>query len=231
MLINAYRRFIILLDWTLTHIYVRKFEVVGKENVPLEGPLILASNHLNNADPPMVALAVPRRPTFMAKQEMIKWPIIGPAFRIYGAFPVRRGEADLSALRTATEIVNSGAMLVMFPEGTRSRTGGLTKGHPGTALVALRTGAPVLPVAITGSEGLTWPWIFLRPWSVKHIKVTIGQPFRLPPVERVNSEATAAATDVIMRRIAALLPERYRGVYAEAAPDAQEAPAEAKGVY
>ena len=212
-LIKIYRRFIILLDWMLTRIYVRKFEVVGREHVPMEGPLILASNHLNNADPPMVALAVPRHPTFMAKQEMIKWPIVGPAFRMFGAFPVRRGEADLSALRAATEIVNSGAMLVMFPEGTRSRTGGLTKGHAGTALIALRTGAPVLPVAITGSEGLTWPWIFLRPLSVKHIKVTIGETFRLPPVERVNSEAAGEATGVIMRHIAALLPEQYRGVY------------------
>jgi len=230
-LIKIYRRLIILLDWTLTHIYVRKFEVVGKEHVPLEGPLIVASNHLNNADPPMVALAVPRHPTFMAKQEMIKWPIIGPAFRIFGAFPVRRGEADLSALRAATEVVHSGAMLVMFPEGTRSRTGGLTKGHPGTALVALRTGAPILPVAITGSEGLTWPWIFLRPLSVKHIKVTIGEPFRLPPVERVNSEAAGEATGVIMRRIAALLPEKYRGVYADTGWEAKEAPAGAKGVY
>lgn len=230
-LIKIYRRFVILLDWMLTRMYVRQFEVVGREYVPMAGPLILASNHLNNADPPMVALAVPRHPTFMAKQEMIKWPIIGPAFRIFGAFPVRRGEADLAALRAATEVVNSGAMLVMFPEGTRSRTGGLTKGHPGTALVALRTGAPVLPVAIAGSEGIRWPWIFLRPLSVKHIKVAIGEPFRLPPVERINSEAAAEATDVIMRRIAALLPERYRGVYADANSKAQEAPAGAKGVY
>jgi 1-acyl-sn-glycerol-3-phosphate acyltransferase len=231
MLLKAYRRFIIALDWVLTHIYIRKFEVVGREHVPLEGPLILASNHLNNADPPMIALAVPRQPMYMAKQEMINWPILGPAFRIFGAFPVRRGEADLSALRAATEIVNGGAMLVMFPEGTRSRTGGLTKGHPGTALVALRTGAPILPVAITGSEGLAWPWIFLRPYSVKHIKVTIGEPFRLPPVERINSEAAAAATEIIMGRIAALLPERYRGVYADVTRGPAETRTEAKGVY
>ena len=226
-LLSAYRRFIILLDWTLTRIYVRKFEVVGREHVPLEGPLIVASNHLNNADPPMVALAIPRYPTYMAKQEMINWPILGPAFRIFGAFPVRRGEADRSALRMATEVVQSGAMLVMFPEGTRSRTGGLGRGHPGTGLIALRTGAPVLPVAVTGSEGITWPWIFLKPMSVKHVRVVIGEPFRLPPVERITSEAAAEATATIMRRIAALLPPQYRGVYAETEPEAQRAPAEA----
>ncbi|MGB2710013.1 MAG: lysophospholipid acyltransferase family protein [Conexibacter sp.] len=224
MLLNAYRRFIILLDRFLTTIYVRKFEVVGRDNVPVEGPLILASNHLNNADPPVVALAMPRYPTFMAKREMIRWPILGPAFRIFGAFPVRRGEADLSALRLACDLVNQGKLLVMFPEGTRSRTGGLTRGHPGTALVALRTGAPIMPVAITGSEHLGWPWIFLRPWSVKHIKVVVGEPFHLPPVERITSEATREATDVIMRRIAAMLPPEYRGVYAETAAEAAPRP-------
>jgi 1-acyl-sn-glycerol-3-phosphate acyltransferase len=232
-LIDAYRKSIIALDWTLTRIYVRKFEVVGKEHLPLEGGLILASNHLNNADPPMIALAIrPRYPMYMAKLEMIRWPILGPAFRAFGAFPVRRGEADLSALRAASEVVQSGALLVMFPEGTRSRTGGLTRGHPGTGLIALRTGAPVLPVAITGSEGVGWPWLFLKPRSIRHIKVTIGEPFRLPPVERVNSEAAVEATDTIMRHIAALLPPKYRGVYADIEKEQKQgAPAQAKRVY
>lgn len=217
-LIGAYRRFIILLDWMLTRIYVRKFEVVGRENVPADGPLILASNHLNNADPPMIALAINNRyPTFMAKREMIRWPVLGPAFRIFGAFPVRRGAADLAALHTASDIVQEGRMLVMFPEGTRSRTGGLGRGHPGTAVIALRTGAPVLPVAITGSDQITWPWVFLKPRSIKHIKVTIGKLFQLTPVDRVTSEAAADATDQIMRHIAALLPPERRGAYAEGA--------------
>ena len=225
MVLRLYKKFIIALDWFLTRIYVRKFEVAGKEHMPLEGPLILASNHLNNADPPVIALAIrPRYPMFMAKQEMINWPILGPAFRIFGAFPVRRGEADLAALRAATSVIESGAILVMFPEGTRSRTGGMTKGHPGTALIALRTGAPVLPVAITGSQHLGWPWIFLKPFSVKHIKVTIGEPFTVPPVQRINNESTAEAHRYIMRRIAALLPPEYRGVYADDVPETEPAP-------
>lgn len=232
-LLSAYRRGVILVDKLCFLVYCRKFEVVGHEHMPREGGVILASNHLNNADPPAVALAIqPRYPTYMAKREMIGWPILGPAFRAFGAFPVRRGEADLSALRAASEIVRAGAMLVMFPEGTRSRTGGLTRGHPGTALIALRTGAPVLPVAVTGTEGVTWPWIFLKPCSIAHVKVTFGEPFQLPPVERVNAEATAQATDIIMRRIAALLPPQYRGIYADAEPQTpEEAPARAKGVY
>lgn len=226
MLLRLYQRFIIAIDWLCVRVYVRKFEVVGKEHVPLEGPLILASNHLNNADPPAIALALPRQPTYMAKREMIGWPILGLAFKWFGAFPVRRGEADLSALRAATEVVNQGRMLVMFPEGTRSRTGGLTKGHPGTGLIALRTGAPVLPVAVTGSEVITWPWIFLKPLSVPGIRVVIGEPFHLPPVDRINAESAREATDYIMRRIAALLPPEYRGVYADAVePQPAAAPA------
>jgi 1-acyl-sn-glycerol-3-phosphate acyltransferase len=215
-LIGAYRKFIILLDKLCFTVYVRKLEIVGREHVPREGGVILVSNHLNNADPPAVALAIqPRYPMYMAKREMITWPILGPAFRIFGAFPVKRGQTDLAALRAATDVLEEGALLVMFPEGTRSRTGGLTKGHAGTAMIALRTGAPILPVAVTGSEDVVWPWIFIKPWSVKRIRVVVGKPFQLPKVERITSEATAEATDVIMRRIAALLPPEYRGVYAD----------------
>jgi 1-acyl-sn-glycerol-3-phosphate acyltransferase len=213
-LIGAYRRSIILFDRFCFTVYARKFEVVGREHVPMEGGIIVASNHLNNADPPAISLALPRLPTFMAKKEMFGWPILGPAFRAFGAFPVRRTEADLAALRQATELIEEGRMLIMFPEGTRSRTGGLTKAHPGTALIALRTGAPIVPVAVTGTEGVRWPFVFLMPYSIKHVKVTIGEPFSLPPVERINTKSAEAATDVIMHRIAALLPEQYRGVYA-----------------
>lgn len=227
-LLGAYRRFIMLVDWTLTRIYVRRFEVVGLDHVPVDGPLILASNHLNNADPPMIALAIPRHPTFMAKQAMIRWPILGPAFRIFGAFPVRRGQVDRAAMRAAVGVLERGDMLVMFPEGSRSRTGSLTRAHSGTAHIALRSGAPILPVAITGTEVIRWPWLFLKPYTVPHVKVTIGEPFLLPPVENLTAQATSDATSVIMHRIAALLPPEYRGVYADGANPEREAPTQTK---
>jgi len=220
LITRLYRKGVILLDRFLTFIYIRSVEVEGVENVPRQGPLILASNHLNNADPPMIALAIPRHPTFMAKQEMFGWPILGLGIRLYGAFPVRRFEADLAALRKATERVRQGEMLVMFPEGTRSRTGSMRKAHPGTAMIALRAGAPILPVAITGTETVRWPWLFLRPFMGPRVRVVIGRPFFLPEVERVDTEAAQRCTEIIMGRIAELLPESYRGLYAAAVGEA-----------
>jgi 1-acyl-sn-glycerol-3-phosphate acyltransferase len=210
MMREAYRRFVLLVGDLLVLIYCRRYEVVGREHVPAAGGVIVVSNHLNNADPPMIQRALPRYLVFMAKKEMIRAPIIGPLVRAWGAFPVRRGEADLSALRAACQIVQRGEMLMMFPEGTRSRTGQLGEGHPGTAMIARRTGAPILPIALTGTEGIAWPGVFFRPRSIRHIRVVIGEPFVLGKDGRVNSQALRADTAEIMAHIAALLPEQYR---------------------
>lgn len=228
-LISIYRRAIMLLDYFTIRLYIRKFEVVGREHVPLEGPLLVVSNHLSNLDPPMIAAAMPRYPSFMMKKEMVWWPIFGIGARLFGAFPVDREGGDLKAIRTATEWVRRGDALVMFPEGRRSRTGGLTPSHPGTGLIALRTEATILPVAITGTEGTPWPWFMVMPLAIKHVRVTIGEPFALPAVQRINSKTATEATETIMRRIATLLPPEYRGIYAdgEAEPE-QEVLTEAK---
>jgi 1-acyl-sn-glycerol-3-phosphate acyltransferase len=210
MMRNAYRRFVLLIGGILTLMYCRRYQVVGREHVPASGGMIVVCNHLNNADPPMIQRALPRYVVFMAKKEMIDAPIVGLLFRAWGAFPVRRGEADLGALRTACQLVQNGAMLMMFPEGTRSRSGKLGEGHPGTAMIARRTGAPILPVAITGTEHIAWPGVFLKPRSIRHIQVAIGKPFMLPPAVRVDSATLRADTEEIMRQIAVLLPEQYR---------------------
>lgn len=210
MLRSIYRRCVLAIAGLLTFIYCRRYEVTGRERVPASGGVIVVSNHLNNADPPMIQRALPRYVCFMAKKEMIDAPIIGPLFRAWGAFPVRRGEADLHALRAACHVVDAGEMLMMFPEGTRSRSGKLGDGHPGTAIIARRTGAPILPVAITGTESIRWPGIFWRPRSVRKIHVRIGDPFRLGDGARVNSETLRADTAEIMGHIADLLPAEYR---------------------
>lgn len=188
-----------------------RYRVAGAERMPRTGPLIVVANHLNNADPPLLGASLPRRIRFMAKQELFDSPL-GPLVRSFGAFPVRRFEADLAALRRAQSILKEGGVLGMFPEGHRSRSGGMGPPHPGTALIALRSGAPLLPVAITGTEAIRTPLVLLRK---PRIRVVVGEPFTLPAQRRVTAEHVQAGTDEIMRRIAALLPVQYRGIYAD----------------
>ncbi len=207
--------------WFITHavhlfvmpLYAR-IRVYGVENVPREGPLVLASNHLNDVDPGILSTSIPRRLVFMTKVELFRIPGLAQFLRAYGAFPVRRGEADLSALRRSNETLKAGLALVVFPEGTRAgQRATLGKAWPGAGLIALRNQAPILPVAITGSQGLAMPKMFLRVFRRPDVTVTIGKPFTLEQPARVNSEASEAGAELIMRRIAELLPDEYRGYY------------------
>lgn len=197
-------------------LYVKGPVVEGRENVPATGGAILVSNHLNNADPCIIPAVLGRRVATMAKREMFRWPGLNLLFRFIGAFPVDRSGADRAALREAHHVIDDGLLLLMFPEGTRSRDRELHKGFPGTALVAYRTAAPIIPIAITGTERVPWPWVFVRPFIGPRVTVRIGKPFYPPPVERVNTQAARDATDDIMLHIAELLPESYRGEYREA---------------
>jgi cytidylate kinase len=202
----------------LAHIFLPTFgslTVEGREHVPPEGPLIVASNHLSNADPPLMVYAMPRPIWFMAKRGLFWGPLITRALRAWHAHPVERDGRDVDAVRWALGTLAEGRALLVFPEGTRSR-GALRKGNVGLAYLALRSGAPVLPVAITGSEGIGS--ILRIPFHFKRLRVVIGEPLRLGgPVERAHREAMEAGTEAVMRRIAALLPMGYRGVYGEPA--------------
>lgn len=199
--------------FTLMPTYTR-IKHSGIENVPMHGPLIVASNHLNDADPGILSTRFPRRLVFMTKVELFKIPVLAQFLRGYGAFPVRRGEADLTALRRANEALKQDLALVLFPEGTRAgKRGSLGKAFPGAAMIAMRNRVPILPVAITGSQDMSMPFLFLKPFRWRHITLTVGEPFYLPDVERVNSKTVEAGTELIMEKIAALLPEEYRGYY------------------
>lgn len=197
-------------------VYLRGVSVEGLENVPKSGGAILVSNHLNNADPCVIPAVLKRRVITMAKKEMFKWPVISLLFRFIGAFPVDRQGADISALREAQHVVGDGLLLLMFPEGTRSRDRQLHKGFAGTALIAYRTGAPVVPVAITGTETIPWPWLFVRFFMGPHVTVRFGKPFYPPTAERITSQAAKSATDEIMLHVAELLPDPYQGEYRNA---------------
>jgi len=196
---------LILLVWT-------RREVVGLKNVPKQGPVILASNHVNLLDPPLLAFLLPRRIVYMGKIELWRTPIIGPLYGLAGFIPVRRFEGDLAALRKAEEMLRENQVLGMFPEGTRSRKPGLGKGQPGTAIIALRSGAPIVPVAVTGTAGVAVPRSLFR---LTRVRVVFGKPFELREGRRLRTELVEKCTERIMKEIAVLLPEEYRGVYAE----------------
>ena len=215
MIATLARRLISLITrYLILPVYTR-VTVVGLENVPRSGPLIVVANHLNDGDPGLLLTRIPRRVVFMAKAELFNYPFL-KQFMDLLAFPVHRNEADLKALRQAQEVLKEGLALGMFPEGRRS--GGdarLGEAWPGAALVALRSGAPLLPVAITGSQRLALPGLFLHPFRRDRVLIRIGEPFGLDRPARIDSAAAKDGTDVIMAQIAALLPPEYRGYYGE----------------
>ena len=140
-----------------------RIEVRGVENVPPDGPLVIASNHLNDADPGIICTRIRRHIAFMAKIELFRVPLLAQFLRAFGSFPVRRGEADISTLRMANENLKLGRAVCVFPEGTREGpTEKLTEAMPGVAIIALRNDVPVLPIAITGSGRLQTPGMFFR---------------------------------------------------------------------
>jgi 1-acyl-sn-glycerol-3-phosphate acyltransferase len=199
-----------------------KLHLSGKGNFPRSGPVILVSNHLNNADPLVLTVMSPRRILWMTKKEWFSTPVIGWFLHIFG-IPVRRFEADLKALRRAQQVLEHGGVLGIFPEGTRSKVGKLQAGEPGASIIALRTHAPVLPIAIWGTENVRLPRDFLRRNT---FHVSIGEPLQVPESSRLNKTRVNELTREIMERIAALLPERYRGVYAD---QVETAPAASSG--
>ena len=191
----------------------------GTEHVPDLPAVIVASNHLSVTDPALICVSVEqlvrRRVRYMAKAEAFEWPLLGPLMSTYGGFAVHRDRPDREAYRMAREVLRSGDWLGLAPEGTRSRTGTLGEPKPGVALLALRTGAPILPVGISGTERL-WPvgGRFPRPGTT--VAVRFGPLIR--PREPGGSgsagpghESVAAATEELMARIAELLPPSYRG--------------------
>ncbi|MFZ5919541.1 MAG: lysophospholipid acyltransferase family protein [Chloroflexota bacterium] len=195
---------------------IARVDVSGYEHVPATGNFVIATNHLGIVDAPLAFYALDRWDLFVLIAE--KWEK-NPFFKWLGKYFnfifIDRFNPDIRALRRVINLMDEGQNLVIAPEGTRSRVGSLIEGKPGVSYLATRLGQPIVPVALAGTEDRV---IFgnLKRLKRSHITVTAGPAFTLPPLPRQNrDEALKQYTDEIMCRIAALLPEKYWGVYRE----------------
>jgi 1-acyl-sn-glycerol-3-phosphate acyltransferase len=191
--------------------------LIGEKRVPADGPLLVVSNHLSNADPIILEAAFPRPLFFVGKAELFRIPPFRWILHRFGGFPVERGTPDRAALRHASAVLAQGIALGIYPEGIRSRTGALIKGLPGAGLIALQSSAPVLPVGIFGTEffPVNGEIPQRRPANVpRGVTVQFGEPFHIPTRVDGVRVTPEEATHIMMLRVAALLPEQYHGEYA-----------------
>jgi 1-acyl-sn-glycerol-3-phosphate acyltransferase len=186
-------------------------KITGKTNMPQHSACIVVSNHVNLLDSPLIGISLGRKVYFMAKAELFHSRLIGWLAEQFGAFPVARGKLNRRAGRTAVELLANRQALIIYPEGQRSPDGKLGQAYPGAALLALKSGVPIVPVGIIGTAQLKGKWWFLRR---PKITFNIGQSFTLScSSEKLGKEEAARMTREIMMHIAQLLPEDYRGRY------------------
>jgi 1-acyl-sn-glycerol-3-phosphate acyltransferase len=188
-----------------------KIIVEGIENIPPYGPLIVVCNHVSYNDPPYVAAIFPRPVFFLGKKELFGKKIIGTILKKVNVIPLDRSAMGISGLKSALRLLGKDQVMVVFPEGSRSRDGSLKKGQKGVSFMALKSESPIIPIAITGTDSFP-VWRLWMPLKTVHIK--IGTAFTLPVIDgHVNSFVLASITDMIMNRLSELLPADKKGVY------------------
>lgn len=184
------------------------------DKIPLKGPMIVYTNHTGSIEVPMTfALLQPRPLTGIAKTETWDNAFMAWLFDLWGIIPIRRGEADLEAMRKTLDSLRDGKILGMSPEGTRNKTGKLLRGHPGIVTLAIRSGAPLIPLAHWGGENFKS--------NVKKIRrtdfqVKVGDPFVIRTNgKKIDKNTRQVIVDELMYKLATLLPEEYRGEYSD----------------
>ncbi|GMV34011.1 MAG: 1-acyl-sn-glycerol-3-phosphate acyltransferase [Chloroflexi bacterium CFX1] len=213
--------------WLITNILRVYFRLTLKLDspdlngiIPQTGPLIVVTNHTGQVEVPVFAtLLQPRKITGWGKAEAFENPFLRWVFWAWDIIPVHRGEADMKALKSALRALEEGRIFGVAPEGTRNYTGILRRGLPGAAILALKSGAPILPIAHWGGETYMKN---LRRFKRTDFHIRVGKPFTVGAEGKVTSEMRQQMVDEMMFRIAALMPEEYRGEYAAAGQAAQK---------
>ncbi|MFF2482140.1 lysophospholipid acyltransferase family protein [Paenibacillus sp. NPDC058071] len=173
-----------------------RLEAKGRENIPADGPVILASNHISLLDPPTVGIKLSRKVHYMAKQELFNVPLLGPLIRGLGAFPVKRGGVSKEAIRSAISLLQEGKVMGIFPEGTRNSEEGAAA-KKGAAMIAMRSGAVVIPVAVIGEYKL-----------FRKMRIVYGKPVDLTAfIQESSPDMLERITEAIMIRIRELLKQ------------------------
>ena len=177
---------------------ILRTKVIGAENIPKDGAFILAANHVSNWDPPFLGTFIDREVCYMGKEELFKNPIMAAICRGLHVFPVKRGAADKTAIKTAIKILKDGKCFGIFPEGTRSKTGKLGKAESGVSLIAAMTKAKIIPAAIVDTEK-----IFSKEKFLPRPAVVYGKPMKFSGSTK-DKEAMANFAQELMNEIAKL---------------------------
>ncbi len=193
-------------------------KIIGRGNIPRKGSYVVAMNHVSLFDPPFILSFFPRQLEAMGAVDIWDRPGQGILARLFGGIPVHRGEYDRQLIDTVLDVLRSGYPLLIAPEGERSHVTAMQRGRPGIAYILDEARVPVLPVGIVGTTDDFWQ----RATRGEHpqLEMRIGEPFHLSPIEGKGTERRAARqrnTDLVMQHVAALLPEEYRGAYADTA--------------
>jgi 1-acyl-sn-glycerol-3-phosphate acyltransferase len=192
--------------------------ITGRKNIPYGKPYMVAINHVSIFDPPFAGAFWPEELEMMGASDVFEKPGQGQILRLYGVIPVHRGDIDRPLLTRVIWMINSGRPMLIAPEGGRSHIPAMRRAKPGIAYIIEKTGVPVLPVAIVGTTEDFWR--LARRGRRPPLEMRIGKPITLPPITATGSEKHAARqknADLVMSYLAGLLPEEYRGVYAESA--------------
>lgn len=209
---RVFRSFLRGVTKLLTLLLLRA-EVRGLDNFPRQGPALIVFNHLGDADAVLMMATLPFKSPAegIGKIELNEHWLVGPIFRAYGIIWVHRGQPDRKALRAALDALAEGRMVSLAPEGRQSVIGGLEEGNAGAAFLALKSGAPIVPVAMTGTENGNI-YGHLKQWKRAPVTLTVGKPFLLPQHEN-RQKTMQEGTGMIMQTLASMLPESYRGKY------------------